>query len=187
MSEQPRHNLPKALPGIDKDASLTGLYRIAYDEARSSISDQVDELNGMRNRAVSFMAFIGSATAFLVGTSVGSATPSWLFYVLAVLAGGSTIYAIVQLCRVIRPGIMFTIRLDPTKIIADFIDRQVPRPSEAQLLRSLTGFYGVYIDQNEEGLSKIRNRFSQVIFFGSGGLLLWTLTVWIFAKVGTGA
>ena len=178
MGQNMGHKLSPPLPGIDTAASL---YRIAYEEARRTITDQVDELNGMRNRAVSYMAFIGTAAAFLVRTG----SPELMFYILAIAATASVAWATVQLCRVIRPGISFTIRLDPRDIITSFIDRQVPRPSEAQLLRSLAGWSANYIDENEKGLEKIRSRFSHVVIFGGGGLLLWTIAVWVFGTVGT--
>ncbi|WP_445156030.1 hypothetical protein ACTWLI_07650 [Arthrobacter sp. Hor0625] len=183
MSQQAGHGLPDPLPDMD---AATSLYRVAFEEGRRSISDQVDELNGIRTRAVSYMAFIGTATAFLVTTTLRSAAPGGLFYVVAILATLSVAWATVQLCRVIRPGLDFTIRLDPRDIITNFIDRQVPRPSEAQLLRSLAGWSGRYIDDNDNALEEIRRRFSHVILFGGGGLLLWTIAVWLFGRVGVG-
>jgi hypothetical protein len=47
------------------------MYRIAYDEGKRLVDTQLAELNGMRDRSVQFLAFVGSATAFLVGTSLG--------------------------------------------------------------------------------------------------------------------
>lgn len=183
MTQEAGHGLPDPLPEMD---AAVNLYRVAFEEGRRGIADQVDELNGMRTRAVSYMAFIGTAAAFLVTTTLRSAIPGGAFYLIAILATISVTWATVQLCRVVRPRLPFTIRFDPRDIITNFIDREIPRPTEAQLLRSLAGWSARYIEENEESLRRIRYRFSHVIMFGGGGLLLWTVAVWIFGRVGVG-
>jgi hypothetical protein len=42
------------------------MYKMAYDEAKRLVDDQVAELDGIRQRSVQFLAFIGTGTAFLV-------------------------------------------------------------------------------------------------------------------------
>lgn len=172
---------------LDASRPYSSLYRIAYEEGRKSLSDQVDELNGMRNRAVSYMAFILSATAFLVGTTLRTASPGALFYATAVIASALTIWAIVHLALTIWPRVDFIFQLDPSGIVTDFIDRDIPRPTEAELLRSLSGWISVYLEANEKALKKIRYRFTNVVISGALGLLIWTLMAWFFSRVGTGA
>lgn len=175
------HGLPDPLPKMDEAADL---YRVAYEAGQKSLSDQSAELSGMRTRAVSYMAFIGTATAFLVTNTLRLATPGWYFYSMAIAATVCVSWATIELCLLIRPKLKFSFNFDPREIISTFIDRQVPRPSEAQLLRSLTGWTAVNIESNELILDKVRARFARVIMFGGGGLLLWTTAIWIFGSVG---
>jgi hypothetical protein len=163
------------------------MYRVAYEQGIRTLDDQAAEIDGMRNRAVSFMAFVGSATAFLVTTTLRSADPGVPFFVLASIATLSVAWAIVQLGRLIRPKLEFTLRLDSREIITDWIDRDVPCPSEALLLRGLGGWLAEYAESNRVGLRTLRARFTQVLMFGSAGLLAWTVAIWVFGRVGVGA
>lgn len=161
------------------------LYRVAYEEGRKSIADQAVELSGIRTRAVSYMAFIGTATAFLVTTTLKSASSAWPFYTLAILASLLMVWALFQLGRTIWPARKFTFRIDPLEIINRYIEREVPAPSENELLRKLSKFYGNYIDNNEIQLKRVRSAFTQVVLFGGVSLFCWTITVWLFGAVGT--
>ena len=183
MVEPDGHGLPAPLPGSSDRAAL---YRVAYEQGLRSLTDQVDELSGLRTRAVSYMAFIGTATAFLVTATLRSATAGTPFFVCALLATLFVAWATIQLGRTIHPGLEFTFRLDARQIIARWIDREVPAPSEADLLRSLSGWLSVYVEQNEVALKKVRWRFNQVVMCGGTGLLLWTVAIWAFGRVGVG-
>ncbi|MGO3717617.1 MAG: hypothetical protein ACTJGO_14705, partial [Glutamicibacter arilaitensis] len=76
-------------------------------------------------------------------------------------------------------------RIDPLEIINRYIEREVPAPSENELLRKLSKFYGNYIDNNEIQLKRVRSAFTQVVLFGGVSLFCWTITVWLFGAVGT--
>ena len=181
MTQPAGHGLPDPRPGAEQRESM---YRLAYEQGLRTLADQATELDGMRTRAVSFMAFVGTATAFLVTAALRSAEPGNLFFALALVATLCVGAAIVQLARLIRPGIEFTLRLDPRSIVTDWIDREVPCPSEALLLRGLSGWLAQYAEDNREGLKVLRNRFSHVIILGSSGLLIWTIAIWVFGRVG---
>lgn len=182
----PARNLPPALTDLQSD-SAARLYRIAFDEGRRSIADQAEELTGVRSRAVSYMAFIGTATAFLVTTTLKAVTPDLSFYIVAGIATLSVSWATLQLCRVIWPNTKFTLRMDPIVIIELFIDKKIPTYSDAEIYRELSKWFGRYLDTNERSLVKIRKLFAHVILFGGGGLVMWTIAVWMFAVVGTHA
>lgn len=141
----------------------------------------------MRSRAVAYMAFIGTATAFLVSTTIRTPNLQLPFYLVALTATLFVVWSIFQLARVIWPKRSFTLRIDPINIIEQFIDREVPIPTQAELLRTLSKWFGRYIDDNDLALDKVRNAFTQVVLFGSGGLLLWTIAIWFFGTVGTHA
>ncbi len=164
------------------------MYRIAYEQGLRTLDDQAAEVDGMRARAVSFMAFIGTATAFLVGTTVRTAPPglSPAFVTVAVIATGLVAWATFQLVLLVRAGHEFTLRLNPGDIIRKWIDSRVPVPSESRLLRDLSGWLEVYIEKNEEGLDRLRARFNRVIAFGGFGLFSWTVAIWVFGRVGIG-
>lgn len=183
MSQPAGHGLPTPRPGVE---GREAMYRLAYEQGLRTLSDQAAEVDGMRTRAVSFMAFIGTATAFLVTTTLRSAEPGALFYVVAGLATALVGFATVQLARLLRPRIEFTLQLNSRDIVTDWIDQEVPCPSEALLLRGLSGWLAQYAEDNLEGIKVLRNRFSHVVLFGSGGLLLWTTAIWVFGRVGVG-
>lgn len=183
MSELEGHRLPKALPGIDK---RTDMYRLAYDQGLRSLADQASEIDGMRTRAISYMAFVGTATAFLVTSTLRSTSPGTPFYVAAALGTVSFLVAIILLARLIHPGIKFTLKINPRYIVEDWIDRDIPAPSEAAILRGLSGWFACYIEKNETGLDKLRFRFNGLIISASVGLLLWIFAVWAFGRVGIG-
>lgn len=67
---------------------LVDEYKAAAEVGRLSVVDQVAELDAIRNRSATFLAFVGSSTAFLVGTAIrGSAgDPQAGFVVIALFA-----------------------------------------------------------------------------------------------------
>lgn len=63
------------------------MLKVAYEEGLRIIEDQVAELDSMRQRSVQFLAFVGSATAFLAGSGLGGTYDRGpAFFVLAGLA-----------------------------------------------------------------------------------------------------
>ena len=102
-----------ARPDVPRDTSSIGastggtdaapLERLAYEEGKRALADQTDELNGIRNRAVSYMAFVGSATAFLVGTGLKAAHRDAWFYSLAVLASAASLSTLALISLVLSP------------------------------------------------------------------------------------
>src|SRR5664280_1806938 len=95
MSEEQQNVVPGRRGGSGDAAAL---YRIAYEEGKRALDDQVDELNGIRGRAVQFTAFVGSSTAFLAAVGLRTGPDrSWLFYVLAGVASALSLFAIASL------------------------------------------------------------------------------------------
>jgi len=156
----------------------SGLYKLAYEAGLRTLDDQRDELNGVRTRAGQFISFVGSATAFLVGTSVARAVRDSTFYTVAVPATICTVASIMCLLIVLWPR-TFDFRLSPGVLVERWIDRSVPPPSEEDLLRGLAVLLNEM--QAANGLMLSRIRLWYVVLAGSGsiGLMLWTLLVWI--------
>lgn len=161
------------------------LYRIALEECRRSLSVQLEELNGLRSKAVSFVALICTATAFLVSTTVKGLEPNRGFFGLALVATLSMVWALLQTMRLLSPSTKFSFKLNPFVLVNDFIEDRTSPPSESDLLRSLTENYENRIDFNQSSLEKLRKLYNQVVVFGLISLFIWTFTMWIFGTVGS--
>src|SRR5689334_16569557 len=70
---------PDAAYPVDRDPALQplavspdrkDLYKFSAEQSLSVLEGQASELSNTRTRAVQLIAFLGSATAFLVGTAV---------------------------------------------------------------------------------------------------------------------
>ena len=98
-----RPDLPRDPRPADTRPDAASLERLAYDEGKRALADQTDELNGIRTRAGSYMAFVGSATAFLVGTGLKAADRDAWFYALASVASTASLLTLVLIALVLDP------------------------------------------------------------------------------------
>jgi len=163
-------------------AAEAGLYRIAYEHGLRTLDEQRDELNGVRARAGQFVAFTGSATAFLVGAGLQSPTRDGFFYAFAGLGTSLVLVSLICLVVVLGPRWKFALTMDPGTLVDKWIDRQVPaRPSEADLLRALAKRISRMIDDNEKPLGLIRSWYLSTVASGTLALLTWTFLVWMRA------
>jgi hypothetical protein len=179
-----RMTYPSALP----------LYKVAYEEGKRQVDDQVAELDGMRQRSVQFLAFVGAATGFLVGTSlhrVGTTTPGpaygHLAFGLAVAASLASLIAIFLVLSVLlglsRKGwrmrrAEFEFRLSSEDLL-DLIEADVGKPDEVDFYKYLASEYDVMYDTNDSYLVKIRRYYTLFIAIGFIQLALWTAVAWI--------
>jgi len=155
------------------------LYRIAYDHGLRTLDDQRDELNGVRGRAGQFMAFVGSATAFLVGAGLRSPDRDWVFYLVAACGTFLIVGALACLVFVLSPRSKFVLTMDPGMLVDEWIDRQVPkRPTEADLLRHLAKRIQGMIDENDTRLTAIRWWYLGTVVLGTVALACWVGLVW---------
>lgn len=177
----PEH--PKIGPnhsGGPEDAAA--LYRLAYEEGKRALDDQVDELNGIRGRAVQYTAFVGSATAFLAATGLRTGTNQrgdW-FYVLAVFASTLSFVAIVCLGFLLVPRSRqsFTFRMSSQTLIDDWIENEVPGPSEAAMLKELGVEYDELRVKNERALGALRRFYASVVLVGGFAVVAWAGLAW---------
>jgi hypothetical protein len=149
------------LPPVKSDiAKHVDLYRIAYQEGQRSLDDQQDELKGLRDRAVQFTAFVGTATAFLVGAGLHPAHRDTAFYALATTASVLSAILILLLFALLRPPArkLWHYRLSAQSLITGWIETEVPPPSEAYFLRSLAERYDQMRVENERLLGSLRTR-----------------------------
>jgi len=161
------------------------LYRIALEEGQRSLAVQLEELNGIRSKAVSFVALICTATAFLVSTTVKSLEPNAGFFLFAFIATISMVWALIQTWHLLIPSTEFSFKLNPISLVNEFIECQATPPSESDLLRSLIENYSERIYLNQTNLIRIRKFYNRIIAFGLLSLFIWTLTMWIFGTVGS--
>lgn len=164
------------------------MLRIAIDEGKRLLDDQVAELDGMRQRTVQFLAFVGSATAFLVGAGLSSGTRDFTFTVLAV---SGAIFFILVLCLALSvlQGVTpwkkkggkatWNFRLNPAKL-AVYLEYDIGRPDEAQFLDEAVRLLQENADKNEQHLKDLRRTYWTFLVAASLQILLWVVIVTVY-------
>jgi len=170
----------RRLPTRTEIASHPDLYRVAYLESQRTLDDQRDEIRGLRDRSVQFMAFVGAATAFLVGVGLHASTRDALFYGLSFGASALSLVTIVLLFSLLNPNQrkMWHYRMSANILIADWIEKDVPQPSEADLLRALAEEYDQMSENNEHLLGRLRSSYRWFVIIGAAQLITWAALVW---------
>jgi hypothetical protein len=167
-------------------AENAALYRVAYDESVNALKTQSDELSGMRQRLVSFLAFVGSATAFLAGsgltatqsTATQSGHRSVLFYGVAAVASLLMLAVITYTVNILRPKSAKIIRAASAyKIVEGHIETDIPT-NEGHLLRNLALRNDEAVQANRSVLVKLRRDYITAIALGSIELLALIGLVW---------
>ncbi|MGY2004633.1 hypothetical protein [Blastococcus sp. SYSU DS1024] len=165
------------------------LYRLAYEESQRALDDQASELDGMRQRATQFLAFVGSATAFLVAAGLNAPERDGTFYTLAGLAtvvSVATVILAVAILLLVRPSIRhlgrfeWSFRLSASRLIG-WIEPEVGGPDEPDFLRAVALRQDAMRERNEANLVKIRYYYAGVIAFGLLQVVLWGALVWATA------
>lgn len=188
--------------GKDADESVVGMYKVAYEEAKRVCLEQLAELDSMRQRSVQFLAFAGSATAFLVGTGLSNQPGderSLAFFVHAGIASAASVASIIYVASILlslvppvgargsllRPWrlrrAMWNFQLDARVFVEEWIDPEVGRSSEADFYRDLALHYGEKDGENESQLDTIRAWYLRFVIAGSTQIVLWAALVWIYA------
>lgn len=177
---------PSANPGATGETKRKALanadmYRIAYQESQRTLDDEQDELNRMRDRAVAFTAFVGAASAFLVGTGLQTHGKDGWFYVIAITASALTALLIVLLVALLTPSKskLWHYRLSATSLIKGWIEADVPPPNEAAFIRALAVKYDEMHRDNEVFLRSLRRKYQWLIVSGTAQLTIWATLVWI--------
>lgn len=164
------------------------LYKLAYEEGKRAVDDQLSELDSMRQRSVQFLAFVGSASAFLVGTSLKATERSLVFYSIAITASILTLLTL-ALClslltatrRLLGGGLeQWSFRLSPSALVK-WIEPDVRPPSEADFFRALAERYEGMATDNSRSLSKVRSRYSAFLGVAVLQLTFWLVLAWLYA------
>jgi hypothetical protein len=136
----------------------------------------------MRGRAAQHLAFVGSATAFLVGTGIGAAHRTFGFYLLAGFATVASVLAIISVAWMLRPkSASWQGMMSAQKLIENWIEHDVPRrPNEHEFLRSLALRQDEMRTKNDLVLTKLRRLYVVALSSGGVGILLWAALVWSY-------
>ena len=189
MTEQPAGPSEKAARGHRTRDDQPDLYKLAYEEGKRTVDDQLAELDSMRQRSVQFLAFVGSASAFLVGTSLKATDRSPAFYVVAIAASAMTLLTVALCLSMLIAARLplasggtekWAFRLSPSALVK-WAEPDVHPPSESDFYRALAEKYEEMARENSSGLSKIRSRY---IGFLGGAVLqltLWLVLAWLYA------
>ncbi|HEX8004186.1 MAG TPA: hypothetical protein VF519_15970 [Mycobacteriales bacterium] len=206
-------------PGAKRDGAHddAALYRIAFDEGRELLADQLAELSALRGRAVQFLAFVGTGSAFLVGTALGGKRDQ-LFYSVAGIGSTLSVLTVVVAVHLLlgltytrssaippadlssRPNshattkqhlatsvrqriprkkiLHWSFRFHPSPLVK-WIDAEVGRPTETQLLKALTLRQQALYEVNEAALNSVRLLYVTLISLGSLQLALWGTLAWL--------
>lgn len=162
-------------------ATRAAQYRIAYQEGQRALDDQQDELKGMRDRGVQFTAFVGAATAFLVGTGLQHPSRDATFYTLASLASLLSAVLITLILVLLMPSRkhLWHYRMMPKILVKDWIERDVPFTDEAALLREVALTYDEMYRNNDALIKATRRAYKWLIVVGSAQVALWASLVWV--------
>jgi hypothetical protein len=157
------------------------MYRIAYQESQRTLDDEQDELNRMRDRAVQFAAFVGAATAFLVGTGLQATHRDAAFYTLASLASALSALFIICLFIILKPSHkrLWHYRLSATSLIDGWIEAEVPPPNEASFIRAMAMKYDEMHRNNAILLKSLRRTYQWLILSGTAQVTVWAALVWV--------
>lgn len=175
----------KRSTGFEKSPDGSKLYRIALEEIRQSLSNQLDELNGVRAKGVSFIAFVAAVTGFLVSTTVKSVHPDDHFHWLAIIATCLMVWSLIQSGWLLIPARKFAFKVNPYELVDGYIEATDNPPSEAMLLRALAETYSQSILFNQVNLKKVRRAYNQLVISGLSSLFVWTFIIWQFGTVGS--
>jgi hypothetical protein len=193
LTRKPARSAPNALPG---DETRSNLYRDAYDEGKRAVDRQIAELDSMRQRSAQFISFVGSATAFLVGTGLG-ATPAESrdagYFSLTWTAATLSVASIALLMMVLLAIVWTRGKWMPNRARWDFANSsktlvedyatapEVGEYSESDYYRDLALIYESKWNHNDLWLGQVRRSYTLFLIVGSLQVTVWALLVGISA------
>ena len=142
----------------------------------------------MRQRSVQFLAFVGSATAFLVGAGVSDGARSTAFFLTASVATAlsflSILFVLFVLLSIDYHGgihrILWNFRVSSQILVDHWIDPEVGAASEAKFLRNLALQYDKMAEENDPSMTVVRRWYLSFLTFGSIQVITWAGVVWAF-------
>lgn len=190
---RPAHT-PRDKPMVASDEPKIRLYRESYEEGKRAVDDQMAELQSMRERSVGFIAFVGSATGFLVGTGLPSITvrTGWFFSTaaFATLISALAIVALISILLglvVVRDGrrrrihrAVWNFRNSPETLVRDWIEPDLGAHAELDFYRDLALNYETKLTENDPLLNQVRVSYVLLLTLGSLQIVAWSVVLWVF-------
>jgi len=166
------------------------VYKHVVEVGLDALNDQLKELEGIRSRTVQFLAFVGTATAFLVGTSLrGSSDAGTVFNVVGVIATLG-IGVLLMLCLSILMGakhwyggrsMNWDFQDDPMAYLEWIDGGDSVRPkSNVVFYRYRAQRMSKQLQSNDGYLQKIRARYIFFLIAGIAVLSTWGALAWIY-------
>lgn len=164
------------------------MYKVAFDESVRALEDQTDELSNIRQRLVGYLAFVGSATAFLVGSSInpqvsaGGHRSAW-FYGLATTGTSLMVLSVGLAICLLWPRLTKLSTTASAKVIIDSnIDRKLsPVQNVGELYRDLALYNDDAVDANDPVMGRARRFYFGAVVVGALQLCAWVALVWLWA------
>ncbi|MCA1982973.1 hypothetical protein [Nocardioides nematodiphilus] len=162
------------------------LYKVAYDESVRAIDDQLAELDHVRSRAMQFLAFIGTGTAFLVGTGLNDSQRDGWFYALATVGSAMSVVTLLLVGAILLGVVVhekkpqewrWAVRLSAQDLIR-WIEPQIHAPDEVDYLKEVALLNDERAEANEVGLGRLRHVYLALLTSGFVQLLIWAALVW---------
>lgn len=180
--------------GSKLNSQRIGLLKTAYEEGRKALDDQIAELDAMKQRTVQYMAFVASATAFLVGSALSAdRVRSATFLKWATSATAVSILALVFLTFILLSIVwsptgkkwlgraLWNFQVKPQVLVEKWIAPELGAADAEEFYEDLALHYGDKLEENEKNLSQIRRWYWLVIVAGGLQVVLWVWVVWRFA------
>jgi hypothetical protein len=177
-----RPSTPAAAASGDTHAEREAMFELALEAGNRTLDAQRDELSGIRTRVGAYAAIVLSATAFLVGTGLGSkANRNESFYATAI---SGTVFMAIMLVLVLLatlPLLTFKFILLPD-VLVNWIEGETPVPSRAIMVKTLAGTtLPEMIATNERSLKIIRWFYRGLLASGFITVGIWVYFTWAVA------
>lgn len=179
--------------GGNPQQNSSRLYVAAYEEGKRLVDDQIAELDSMRQRSVQFLAFVGSATAFLVAAGIRTDVQRTdLFFALASAATVISLLSIIAALSILLGWVRgsgrqlvtraeWRFRLSPEVLIKDWIEPDLGAHGEDRFFRDIALTYEAMETANERALRRVRRNYLIFLVLGSMQVVLWATLVWACA------
>jgi hypothetical protein len=166
-------------PTMDKNVEL---YEIAYDQSKLALEDQSADLNNMRTRSVQYLAFVASATAFLATAVIRSSDRHAAFYTFAWIGTALAVAVLAAEGFLLSPWMTrLKRRADPQLLLKTWIERDVPAPSRAEMLREMALRQEQWERDNDHVISRVRVLYFLLVLLGAGQVAAWATLAWVAA------
>lgn len=165
----------------DREDKAALLYKAVYEEAKRGLDAQSAELDSLRQRAIMFLAFVSSATAFLVGTTLDAGgVRNGTFRSVAIWATAVSAAAIVAAVATVVPWRKWQGKLSAATLIEGWVETDTAA-TEVFFYRELALLFDEMRMSNETTLAILRSLYTALILAGSAQVVLWASLAWIRA------